>query len=366
MLVVGLILLGTWIVPPVVEQTAYSWNRGIENAKADAARKLLAELSSSEERIPWVAKAVAPSVVGIHTLVVSGNANARERIASDVGSGVIVDTAGYVLTNYHVIAHAQLIHVQFNDGRSVEAKVIGQDRITDLAVLKIEADKLQAALWGDSSEIEVGERVVAIGSPFNLQATVTSGIISATERYNPVPNARGSARMQEFLQTDAAINPGNSGGALANMKGELIGINTMIYSETGGNLGIGFAIPSLLARKVYEEIVRNGEMRHGWLGIYMDPITRFDSENAKTGNSTDKQQGVVVTKFLPNSPAKKGGMEVGDIIVKWGGKEITNPLQLSHLIVLTEPQTTQKVLVLRKGKEVELTITLGTRPVNLQ
>lgn len=262
LLVLLVLVAATWFLPPVIEQAAYSWNRGIERAKADVARKLLAELPQPEQRIAWVAKAVAPSVVGIYTVA---PAPARNSKVMDVGSGVVVDNTGYVLTNYHVIANAEQIQVRFNDGRTVEATIIGQDRTTDLAVLKIEAERLQNIIWGDSTKVEVGDMVVAIGSPYNLQATVTSGIISATERYNSVPDRRGKlSQPQMYLQTDAAINPGNSGGALVNVNGELIGINTMIFSETGGNLGIGFAIPSLMAKTVYEEIVKNGTMKHGW------------------------------------------------------------------------------------------------------
>ena len=185
---------------------------------------------------------------------------------------------------------------------------------------------------------------------------MTSGIISATERFNPIPS--NTVRVQEFLQTDAAINPGNSGGALVNMKGELIGINTAILSETGGNLGIGFAIPSLLARRVYEEIRQHGEMKHGWLGIYMEPTTPQYAETMKL----DRPKGVVVARFLNPSPAQDAGLKVGDVIVKW----VRDPLHLSHLIILAKPGSTEPVEIVRKGEPQTIDVTLGTRPVELQ
>ncbi|MDR3234304.1 MAG: trypsin-like peptidase domain-containing protein [Planctomycetaceae bacterium] len=357
LLVLIVIVAATWFIPPVIEQTAYSWNRGVERAKADAARQLLSELPQPEQRIVWVAKAVAPSVVGIHSAE-----RVRNNLAMEVGSGVIVDTAGHILTNHHVIANAEHIKVILNDGRSFAATLLGQDRITDIAVLKIDADKLQSVIWGDSTSVEVGDRVVAIGCPYNLQATVTSGIISATERYNPVPGYRGNiARLQEYLQTDAAINPGNSGGALVDVKGELIGINTMIYSETGGNLGIGFAIPSLMAKKVYEEIVRHGKVQHGWLGIEMDPVRNFDKEQMKQ----EKPQGTVIVGFAPNSPARDAGLEIGDIIVRWGDKQVNDPLHLSHIVVLSSPGTKVPVEIFRKGQKITVEVTIGTRTVNV-
>jgi serine protease Do len=370
LLVLLILVTATWFLPPMIEQTAYSWNRGIERAKADVARKLLADLPQPERRIAWVAKAVTPSVVGIYTVSPAphpargrfGNSD-RNSMVMDVGSGVVVDNTGYVLTNYHVVANAEHIQVRFNDGRTVNATIIGQDKITDLAVLKIEAEKLQSVVWGDSTKVEVGDQVVAIGSPYNLQATVTSGIISATERYNPVSDQRGNvAQVQEYLQTDVAINPGNSGGALVNMSGELIGINTMIYSETGGNLGIGFAIPSLMAKTVYEEIVKNGAMKHGWLGIYMEPVKKFDQDKMHQ----DTPHGVVVAEFLPNSPAKESGLELGDVIVRWGETTVNDPLHLSHIIVLSRPGTTENVEIFRNGKKMTIEITLGMRPVNIK
>jgi S1-C subfamily serine protease len=336
-------------IPWLAEQAAYSLNRGAERAKADVARKLLTDIPSPEQRIPWVAKVVAPCVVGIRTLAPFG----YHGIGMDVGSGVIVDAQGYILTNQHVVANAQKIMVRLNDGRIIEAQEIGHDQATDVAVLKINETNLEAINWGDSRQIEVGDQVIAIGNPYDLGQTVTSGIISATERYNPMPSKRW---VQEFLQTDAAINPGNSGGALVNLNGELIGVNTAIFSETGGNLGIGFAIPSILAKKVYEEILKHGEMKHGWLGMYMGPTPNQQSNHPR---------GVVVTGFLPQSPARDAGVKIGDIILRWNKTEINDPLQLSHLVVLSRPGEIATVEIIRNEKTIQIEITLGVRPVEL-
>lgn len=348
-----LFLVILWAVPWIAEEISYTMTRGAERAKAEVARQLLsdAKLSGPEQWIPWVAKSVAPCVVGIRTLTPT-----RHGAGLEVGSGVIVSDQGFVLTNFHVVANAEAIQVQLNDGRLADAVMTGKDSIADLAVLKIDEPKLDAIQWGDSNEIVVGDQVVAIGNPYNLEHTVTSGIISATKRYNPVPSRD---RVQEFLQTDAAINPGNSGGALVNLKGELIGINTMIYSETGGNLGIGFAIPSALAKKVYEEIIKHGEMQHGWLGIAMSPAPKRNFE-PKT------PRGVVVSGFFRISPAQDSGLKIGDIILRWGKNEINTPQQLSHLVVLTPTGTTETVEVLRGREVIKRQITLGTRPVDIE
>lgn len=358
LLFVLVFLVGLLMIPNLAEQIAYSLNRGKERAQADIARKLLDEVRDPEQRIPWVAKLVAPSVVGIRTLA----QNKRGEVGMDVGSGVIVDVngkIGYILTNNHVIANAQIVTVKMNDGRIIEeAEVIGRDQATDLAVLRIDDSQLKAIAWGDSSRINVGDQVIAIGNPFDLGQTVTSGIISATERYNPLPS---QTRVQEFLQTDAAINPGNSGGPLVDLKGELIGINTAIFSQTGGSLGIGFAIPSILAKRVYEEIRSHGQVQHGWLGIEMAPTTPRMAEQAGLGGP----KGVVVAGFFPYSPAREAGLKVGDIILQWGEVEIRDPLHLSHVIVLAKPGTREKVEVFRKGERLQIEITLGTRAFDL-
>ncbi|GHT27168.1 hypothetical protein FACS18942_06010 [Planctomycetales bacterium] len=350
--------LGLILIPRIAEQTAYSINSGIERAKSDVARKFLKD-TDIEQRIPWVAKAVAPSVVSIRTVSADAKNGSFE---VEGGSGVIVHTKGnegYILTNNHVVANSPYVIIRMSDGRIIEnAEIMGRDEATDIAVIRIEEEHLIAVQWGNSSKIQVGESVIAVGNPFDLSQTVTSGIISATERINPLPT---KSRVREFLQTDAAINPGNSGGPLLNMNGELIGINTAIFSRTGGNLGIGFAIPSMLARRVFEDILKNGEVKHGWLGIYMRPATPVLVRDLNLAST----KGVIVDGFFPKSPAKDAGMEIGDIIVRWGDIVIDDPLHLSHLIILAKPGEKQTVEVLRKGKSVKLDVTLGLRTVEL-
>jgi len=366
------------LMPQLAQQIAYSWNVGAERAKAEVARGFLADnpLAAVEQRTVWVAKAVSPSVVGIRAIIpLPPEARGRGRADSagidhfdGIGSGVVVDAQGYILTNSHVVASADIILVRLSDGREVEAIKVGQDSAADLAVLRINMDDLEAIPWGDSRQAVVGEQVVAIGSPYNLQQTVTSGIISATERYSPVLSAgggggrRGNRRSsQEFLQTDAAINPGNSGGALVDMNGKLIGICTAIYSQSGGNSGIGFAIPSFVAKRIYDEIVSHGQVQHGWLGVDYGYVTAFQSQQMKQKKPT----GAVITRVRSGSPAMEASLKRGDIILKWGETEINDPLQLSHMVLLAKPGTQETVEVFRDGELLNVDITVGVRPTDL-
>ena len=368
--------------PQIAKQIAYSWNIGVERAKLEVAQEFLADnpLAHSQQRVVLVAKAVAPSVVGVHVITsrspegsaaVRGGRGGVGMLVSDLGSGVIVDVPegeGYILTNFHVIENALYIFVRLSDGREFEAEVIGRDRSADLAVLRIEADDLTAISWGNSRQVAVGEQVVAIGSPYGLSQTVTSGIISATERYSTTLTARAGRRgvrpiPQDFLQTDAAINPGNSGGPLVDMNGKLIGICTKIVTMNGGgNSGIGFAIPSFTAERIYEEIVSHGEVRHGWLGVELDTVSDFE---ARRMNQQRPKGAVVRNLFRGSTPAREAGLQNGDIILRWEETEITDPLQLSHLTVLTKPGTKVEVEVFRQGEWLTLEITIGTRPTDL-
>ena len=359
--------------PRLAKDIAYSWNTGIERAKAEAAQKFLADhpLIASEQRIAWVAKAVAPSVVGIYTLTTRPSAE-RGRGGSDtyepgIGSGVIVDAQGYVLTNFHVIDNAHLILVRLSDGREVEATVVGRDRSADIAVLRIDMDDIESVSWGDSRHVAVGEQVLAIGNPYGLQQTVTSGIISATERA-PALSMLGTRRgrrlpqPQEFLQTDAAINPGNSGGALVDMNGKLIGINTFIIAaQNGGNTGIGFAIPSFVAKRIYDEIVSQGAVQHGWIGVDLDRVTPLQLQQM----NQKKPAGAVVVRPRNRSPAREAGIQDGDIILRWGETEIIDPLYLIHAVLLSKPGTTETVEIFRDGELLKLDVTVGVRPTDL-
>jgi len=270
-----------------------------------------------------------------------------------LGSGVIVSTSGYVLTNNHVVENADEIEVSLNDGRRAKATVVGTDPDSDLAVLKIELDKLPTLVLGDSNSLQVGDQVLAIGNPFGVGQTVTSGIVSAMGR-----NQLGINTFENFIQTDAAINPGNSGGALVDSSGNLVGINTAIYSRSGGSMGIGFAIPVFTARQVLESIVAEGQVRRGWIGVEPREITPEITQTfgLKSAN------GVVVTGVLLNGPAAKAGMEPGDVIVAIGGKAIHDASELLTQVAALKPGAVTGFSVDRKGKSLNLQITPGQRP----
>jgi S1-C subfamily serine protease len=296
-----------------------------------------------------------------------GESSGSDLTGLDVGSGVIVDSRGYILTNHHVVASAQEIRVQLSDGRIVNAELIGQDRVIDLAVLRINANNLRAIDWGDSRNVAVGERVLAIGSPYGLQQTFTAGIVSATERYNAARVIRGPRRSatvfpHAFLQTDAAINPGNSGGALVDMNGKLIGICTSIISaDDGGNSGIGFAIPSFTAKHIYEEIMLFNETRRGWIGVRPDELIWYDAHQI----GQERPKGAIIIGFWTGSPAFTAGLRRNDIILRWGETEIKCPLHLVHLVTLTEPGTIVPVEIFRRGEIFTFEITVGSRPMDL-
>ena len=269
-----------------------------------------------------------------------------------LGSGVIVDANGTILTNNHVVKDADNIKVQLMDGRTFEAKVKGTDPLTDLAVVTIKAKDLQAIKLGNSDEARVGEWVLAIGSPLNpqLEHTVTAGIISAKGR-----SGVGLTRYEDYIQTDAAINPGNSGGAMVNLEGELIGINSAIATQTGGFMGIGFAIPVNLAKKVMTDIIEKGKVVRGWLGVYIQDI---NSDLAKA-LKLNKAKGVIVSKVQKNSPAEKAGLKEEDIILRFNGKEVSNSTELSTWVSSTSPNTTVTLEVLRDGKLKQVKVKLG-------
>ena len=279
----------------------------------------------------------------------------REYKTNALGSGVIIDAgSGFVLTNNHVVEDMDAIRVKLIDKREFEAKVIGTDPKTDLAVLQIEADDLTQVKLGDSDKLRVGEWVMAVGSPFseNLSHTVTTGIVSALGRSNIL---RGQS-YEDFIQTDAAINPGNSGGALLNMKGELIGINTAI--ATGGyergNRGVGFAIPSNMANRIMADLIDRGYVVRAWLGVY---IQALDSDASKA-LELDTRNGALVTQVVENSPAEKGGVKEGDVILYFNDQDITGPSNLRNIVSLTLPGTASDVIVFRDGRRKRLNVVL--------
>jgi Do/DeqQ family serine protease len=267
----------------------------------------------------------------------------RNRYESSLGSGVVISADGYVVTNYHVIGeNTAEVSISMADRRELKATVVGADSWTDLALLKVEATNLPVIPWGDSSNLKVAEWVMAIGNPFSLNQTVTLGIVSALGRAG-----MGISTYEDFIQTDAAINPGNSGGALINSRGELIGINTAIYSQSGGYQGIGFAVPSNLARRVIDDLKKYGEVRRGSLG-YLDvaPLTTRLAEELRAPNT----DGIVITQMSRTSSAYRAGLRPGDIIRKVNGEAITNSSQFVRLIADTPIGSTVRVEVLRGGE----------------
>jgi serine protease Do len=261
-----------------------------------------------------------------------------------IGSGVIISTEGTILTNNHVVAGGGEVIVKTHDGREFTAVKVWTDPKTDLAVVKIDAPDLVAALLGNSDMVEIGDWVVALGQPFGLESTVTAGIISAKNR------GLGITDRENFLQTDAAINPGNSGGPLVNLRGEIIGINTAISSRSGGNEGIGFAVPSNLARWVSDQLIENGTVRRAYLGVGIQPVTQDLAKQL----SVAPRSGVAVTEVFPDTPAATSGLQSGDVIVKFDGQAVRDPQQLQLVVERSEFGKTLKIDIVRDGKSMQL------------
>jgi len=281
----------------------------------------------------------------------------RDYKQSGIGSGVIVDKDGYILTNNHVIKDADEIKVKLSDKREFKGKVIGTDPKTDLAVIKIDSNHLPVIKLGDSEKLKVGETVIAIGNPFGLNQTVTSGIVSATGRANV-----GIADYEDFIQTDAAINPGNSGGALVNVKGELVGINTAIFSMSGGYQGIGFAVPSSMAKVVMDNLIKKGKVVRGWLGVSIQPVT---PDLAKQFGIKD-DKGVLVGDVVENSPAEKAGIKRGDVIIEYEGKDVSDPSGLRNSVAGTPPGKQIAMKIIREGKMQKVNVTITELPAEMQ
>jgi Do/DeqQ family serine protease len=280
----------------------------------------------------------------------------RERREQGMGSGVIVTADGYILTNNHVVEQADEIKVLLGDKRSFKGKLIGTDPKTDLAIIKIDAGNLPTLSWGDSSHLQVGEMVLAVGNPFGLNQTVTMGIISAVGRAN-----MGIVDYEDFIQTDAAINPGNSGGALVNLRGELIGINTAIFSRSGGYMGIGFAIPSNMAKTVMTNLIKHGKVVRGWIGV---SIQELNQDLARQFGAAEAK-GALVGDVMDDSPASKAKLERGDIITTYNGVSINDPSHLRMLVAETPPGTAVTLTILRDKQSKEIKLTVGELPKDL-
>ena len=315
--------------------------------------------------LSFAAKKASPAVVSINTSQKAGLEKNKDpwfryffgdqddSAQTGLGSGVIVSPQGYILTNNHVVEAADEILVMLNDGRQTQAKVIGTDPETDLAVLKVNLEKLPVMVMNNSEQVQVGDIVLAIGNPFGVGQTVTSGIISALGR-----NQLGINTFENFIQTDAAINPGNSGGALVDVQGNLLGINTAIYSKSGGSMGIGFAIPVSIAKQVLEGIVKDGLVTRGWIGV--EP-TELTSELAQTFN-VSRQEGVIITGVLQTGPAFKAGVRPGDMLLAVNDHKVQNVAELLAQVSLLKPGVDAQLKILRKEQEEVLSVTPLQRP----
>ena len=369
-----LILVLALVSPMIAERIVYSVMRGRARAEAEVARELLTQIPDGVERLQFAARAIRPSVVGIEVsqrvqsdLLSSlfgqgpgrrgrrGQGTDLELVETGQGSGVIVDVDGYIITNNHVVENAGVVAVRLFDGTKHTATVVGTDPKSDVAVLKIDVAGLTAAVWGDSDAIEVGQQVLAVGSPFGLNQTVTSGIISAKERRSLVDKLL----FQDFLQTDAAINPGNSGGPLVNLAGEVVGINTMIVGD--GFQGIGFAIPSRLVQKCYEQLRRGETIQVGYLGISLQKATPRMLE--QLGHTSPDVEGVVIVRIERGSPADLAGLQPGELIVAWNGRAVSGVADLQYMIADTPPGTIAPVtLHTPDGSTTVKDVRVGKRP----
>jgi serine protease Do len=340
--------------------------------------------SAAQSNFVPVVKAVMPAVVNISTTRVvhgrdiqqmspffndpffrqffgdqfpQGQPMPRDQRENSLGSGVIVDANGYIMTNNHVVDKADEIKVMLGDKREFIGKVVGTDPKTDIAVIRIKAKDLPTVPWGDSDKLEVGEYVLAMGNPFGLNQTVTMGIVSAVGRANV-----GIADYEDFIQTDAAINPGNSGGALVNTRGELMGINTAIFSRSGGYMGVGFAVPSNMVRKVMQSLIDKGKVVRGWLGVSIQELT---PELAKNFGVADAK-GALVGEVVKDSPASKAGFIAGDVIVAMDGKSIDSPTSLRNRVADLAVGKDVTIRVIRDQKPAELKVKIAEQPADME
>ena len=336
--------------------------RGGAGAASGAAAGVATSLSFSH-----AARRAAPAVVSITATKLTRNPHAddprfrfffgdRAPAAQQqlgLGSGVIVSPEGYLLTNHHVVADAVDIEVQLADGRNTRAQLVGSDAETDIAVLKIDLGSLPVLDLADSRALQVGDAVLAIGNPFNIGQTVTAGIVSALER-----TQRGSSPFQSFIQTDAAINPGNSGGALVDANGSLVGINTAIFSRSGGNMGIGFAVPVDTARQVMDQLVRGGKVKRGFIGV---DIRDLNAELAES-LALPVKAGVLITGVLNEGPAAKGGVRPGDVVLRVGDRAVATSAELLAAVAALPPQTEAQLGLQRGAEALSVKVKVGERP----
>jgi Do/DeqQ family serine protease len=368
------VLLAAWFVVATLQP---GWLKGQGSAMTLALTQ--ARMEGNQDAMPGgsfrqAAQKAAPAVVSINVQQKARSKARRadpwfrffeepedESTGGGMGSGVIVSAEGYILTNHHVIEGAEAIEVALNDGRTAMAKVIGTDSETDLALLKIDLPKLPTIVLGQMETLQVGDAVLAIGNPFGVGQTVTSGIVSALGR-----KQLGINTFENFIQTDAAINPGNSGGALVDANGLLMGINTAIYSRSGGNMGIGFAVPVSTATQIMAALIKDGKVTRGWIGVEPRPLTVEIAESfgiAKDKSTGALPQGVLINGVLQNSPAAKAGIQPGDLILKVAGHVVADVPEMLTRVAALKPGEAASLSIQRSGKLIEIQVTPGTRPV---
>jgi serine protease Do len=369
-----LLLIGTVVgITLVSELRLMPVGRAINEKPTEAP----VEIFPTDQVFVRIAKKVTPAVVNISTTRVVhgggselpfndpffkrffgdqspfGRQHPRSRKEQSLGSGVIVSSDGLIITNSHVIEEADSITVFLEDKRDFKGVVVGKDKKSDIAVIRIEADDLPTIPWGDSDKLQVGEYVVAVGNPFGLNQTVTMGIVSAVGRANV-----GIADYEDFIQTDAAINPGNSGGAMVNINAELVGINTAIFTRSGGYMGIGFAAPSNMARSVMESLVKNGKVVRGWLGVSIQEVTPLLAKEF----GLKEASGALVSDIMKDSPAEKTGIKREDVIVGFNGQHIENAGHLRNKVAGTSVGKKVSVRIIRNREEIELFVTITAQP----
>lgn len=361
----AVLLAISYLVPLIAENTQYAITRGKQRAEHDFAAQHLpgSPLTQFSQASRMVSQVVMPSVVHISTQSTGAELLTMPMIgrrmpaipADGQGSGFVVDRGGYIVTNHHVIRDARDIMVTLADGRRVPGNIVGVDLDTDLAVLRVEATDLTPVQWADSEQAEPGEFVWAVGSPFGLERSITSGILSAKDRAGLVGTA-----YQNFLQTDTAVNPGNSGGPLVNTEGKVIGVNTAIVGDA--YQGISFAVPSSVARQVTERLMGEGMVRRGWLGVRLEVITEQHSKDLGMDDNSGAYVAEVVRTGPGLSPAAEVGIEPGDVVLSWNGTPIRGPADLSNLVAATEIGSVATVVVYRRGNKIPFDVRVGLRP----
>ncbi|MDZ7595969.1 MAG: Do family serine endopeptidase [Thiobacillus sp.] len=366
------VALGVLFIIVLFKPDLVRWQPQQPSLTIQQAQPVPAGAGSSSESFAPAAQKVIPSVVNVFTqqkvrtpahpalqdpifrYFFGDRLDERPREVSNLGSGVIVSANGYILTNHHVVAAADEIQVALADGRTLPARVVGADPETDLAVLKIDAKDLPAITFAQIDSLQVGDWVLAVGNPFGVGQTVTAGIVSALGR-----SRLGINTFENFIQTDAAINPGNSGGALVDAAGNLVGVNSAIYSRTGGSQGIGFAIPVSIARQVMEQIIQSGSVTRGWVGIEVQDMTSELAESFDLKSA----EGALIAGVLKGGPADAGGVRPGDILLAVNGDKVSNSATLLNLIAALKPGDNTQLTVLRKQQSLDLKVQVGRRPM---